>query len=79
MIQNGLLPHPPEPAIIVMVKKVPLVTSTQRAYFLLYCLSGLLFIASIAIVTFTIQSTTSSADYRLPDSLQRSINAPRTP
>jgi ABC-type uncharacterized transport system permease subunit len=66
---SGLVPHPPEPAIIVAVKKIPLISTTKRAAFLLYVLSGLIFLVSIVIM-YSAVTMRRHTIYTMPDSLK---------
>jgi hypothetical protein len=66
---NGLIPHPPEPAIIIIAKKLPYISTTKRATIMLYGISALFFLISIFILVSTVKST-SRENYYIPDSFK---------
>jgi hypothetical protein len=66
------MPHPPEPAVVSLVKKIPVVGSTRRATYVLYALSALLLILSFLMV-YSFVSVDDRKDFKIPASLNGKI------
>lgn len=66
---NGLVPRPPEPAIVAMAKRIPYISTTRRATIVLYSISALFFLLALFILISTLQNT-STNNFTLPDSNQ---------